>query len=124
MVDSSETFPEVLADLMQHYNVNASDVARAIGGSPSTVSTWVRRHKTPRAETLRALAEEYPAFPLERLTAAAGRTLAIPADADRRARLLALFDQLTEAQQELIEVQLHSLVVHNQRKLGASFLRS
>ena len=112
---ANETFAQVLAELMDHYKVNGSDVARAIGGSPSTVSTWSNGKKTPRDEAIRRLAEAYPAYSVQRLTAAAGRKAPAPLGPDARERLLQVFDRLTEEQQQMLEIQAKALADSNKQ---------
>lgn len=112
---ATETFAQVLAELMDHYKVNGSEVARAIGGSPSTVSTWSNGKKTPRDEAIRRLAEAYPAYSVQRLTAAAGRKAPAPLTPDRRERVMAYLDRLTAEQQEMIEIQAKALADSNKQ---------
>lgn len=112
----TETFPQVLAELMDHYKVTGSDVARAIGGHPSTVSTWANGKKTPRDEAIRKLAEAYPAYSVQRLTAAAGRKAPAPLPPDRRDRVLGYMDRLTEEQQEFLEIQAKALADSNKQR--------
>ncbi|MDF2705564.1 MAG: hypothetical protein K0R62_1216 [Nonomuraea muscovyensis] len=112
----TETFAQVIAELMAHYGVNGSDVARAIGGSPSTVSTWVNGKKVPRDETVRSLAEAYPAFSVQRLSAAAGRKAPAPLAPDARERLMGYLDRLTAEQQEMLEIQAKALADSNKQR--------
>jgi transcriptional regulator with XRE-family HTH domain len=108
-----ETFAAVLAELMDEYKVSASDVARAIDGSPSTVSTWRHGKKTPRDEMIRRLSVAYPRYSVKRLTAAAGRRAPVPMSPDRRERILALLDRMTEDQQDLLEIQARAVAESN-----------
>lgn len=100
---------------MASYGVNGSDVARAIGGSPSTVSTWANGKKVPRDEMIRRVAEAYPRYSVQRLTAAAGRKAPAPLSPDARDRLLHVFDQLTKEQQEMLEIQAKALADSNRQ---------
>lgn len=113
--ERTETFADVLADLMTRYGVSASDVARAIDGSPSTVSTWRHGKKVPRDEAIRRLSAAYPHYSVHRLTAAAGRKAPAPLAPDARERLLEVFDQLTEDQQRLLEIQARAVAESNRQ---------
>lgn len=109
----NETFAQVLAELMAAYKVNGSDVARAIDSSPSTVSTWLAGKRTPRDDAIRNLSAAYPKYSVQRLTAAAGRKAPAPLSPDAKQRLLELFDQLTEDQQRMLEIQAAAVVDSN-----------
>ncbi|MFI1021306.1 helix-turn-helix domain-containing protein [Streptomyces olivaceus] len=111
-----ETFAQVLAELMTTYKVNQSDVARAVGGSPSTVSTWINGRKVPRDDAIRRLAEAYPRYTVQRLSAAAGRKAPAPLTPDRRDRVLGYMDQLTEEQQQFLEIQAKALADSNKQR--------
>lgn len=115
-IASQETFAQVLAELMDHYGVNGSDVARAIDSHPSTVSTWLNGRKVPRDEAVRKIASRYPQYSLQRLTAAAGRRAPAPLGVDAKERLLRVFDQLTEQQQEMLEIQAKALADSNKQR--------
>ncbi|MYU22897.1 helix-turn-helix domain-containing protein [Streptomyces sp. SID8352] len=112
---NAETFAQVLAELMVHYNASQSDVARAIEASPSTVSTWINGRKVPRDEAIRRLAQAFPQYSLTRLTAAAGRRAPAPLGPDAKARLLSVFDRLTQEQQEMLEIQAKALADSNKQ---------
>ncbi|MFI7010027.1 helix-turn-helix domain-containing protein [Streptomyces sp. NPDC050145] len=109
----TETFAQVLAELMTAYKVNGSDVARAINGSPSTVSTWLAGKRTPRDDAIRQLSSAFPKYSVQRLTAAAGRKAPAPLSPDAKQRLLDVFDQLTEDQQRMLEIQATALADSN-----------
>lgn len=111
-----ETFAEVLAELMDEYHVSQSDIARAIEGSPSTVSLWLRGRRTPRNDTIRTIAEAYPKYTVKRLTEAVGRKPSAPLTPDRRERVLDIFDQLTEEQQEIMLIQGKALADSNREQ--------
>ncbi|MEU9645512.1 helix-turn-helix transcriptional regulator [Streptomyces sp. NPDC048188] len=112
----TETFAQVIAELMARYEVNGSDIARAIGGSPSTVSTWINGRKIPRDEAIRKLAQHYPKFTVQRLSAAAGRKAPAPLAPDARERLLSYLDRLTAEQQEMLEIQAKALADSNKQR--------
>lgn len=111
-----ETFAEVLAELMDEYRVSQSDISRAIDGSPSTVSLWLRGQRTPRNDTIRKIAEAYPKYSVKRLTEAAGRKAPAPLTPDRRERVLDIFDQLTEEQQEMMLITGKALADSNREQ--------
>ncbi|ALF00173.1 helix-turn-helix domain-containing protein [Streptomyces phage SF3] len=110
---NNETFAQVLAELLTTYKVNGSDVARAIGASPSTVSTWLADKRTPRDDAIRKIAEAYPKYTVQRLTAAAGRKAPAPLSPDARQRILDVFDRLTEEQQQILTIQATALADSN-----------
>lgn len=112
--ESDETFAQVLKRLMAEYKANQSDIARAVEMSPSAVSLWLRGKKTPRDESIAKLAEAYPKYTVQRLTAAAGRRAPAPLTADRRDVVLDVFDRLTEEQQELLLVMAKAAAESNQ----------
>lgn len=112
--ESGETFAQVLAELMAEYKANQSDIARTLDMSPSAVSLWLNGRKTPRDAALRKLAEAYPKYTVQRLTAAAGRKAPAPLTPDRREAVLAAFDRLTEEQQELLLIQARAVADSNQ----------
>jgi len=110
-----ETFAQVLRALMADYGASGSDVARAIDSSPSTVSTWLAGKRTPRDDAIRKLHEAYPKYSVQRLTAAAGRKAPAPLSPDAKQRLLNVFDQLTEDQQRILEIQAKALADSNRQ---------
>lgn len=112
--ESDETFAQVLAELMAEYKANQSDIARAVEMSPSAVSLWLRGKKTPRDDSLGKLADAYPKYTVQRLTAAAGRKAPAPLSPDRREVVLDVFDRLTEEQQELLLIQARAVADSNQ----------
>jgi transcriptional regulator with XRE-family HTH domain len=111
----AEDFAQALAALKDHYKVNDSEVARRIGAHVSTVNNWAHGKANPRSATIRALAAEFPKFTEERLFAAVGRRAPGPASPDQRERMLAIFDQLTEEQREIWEIQGQALAEHNRQ---------
>ncbi|WP_151480661.1 helix-turn-helix domain-containing protein [Streptomyces albicerus] len=113
---SAETFAEVLAELMAEYNASGSDIARAIDGSPSTVSTWLHGKRTPRNDAIRKIADRYPKYSVKRLTDAVGRKAPAPLTPDRRERVLDIFDQLTEEQQEMMLITGKALADSNREQ--------
>lgn len=123
---SNEEHPEDLAQLIKrlkdHYQVNESQIARAIGAAPATVNAWVNRKRGtgrgPNAEKLRALAAAYPAFTEGEIFAAAGRKTPGPLSPDAEERILALYRGLTAEQQEMKEVEMRALVERNQSALS------
>lgn len=112
--ESDETFAQVLKELMATYKANQSDIARAVEMSPSAVSLWLNGRKTPRDAAIAKLAEAYPKYTVQRLTAAAGRKAPAPLTADRREVVLDVFDRLTEEQQELLLIQARAVADSNQ----------
>ncbi|MBP5931865.1 helix-turn-helix domain-containing protein [Streptomyces sp. LBUM 1479] len=99
---------------MATYKASQSDIARAVEMSPSAVSLWLRGKKTPRDDSLAKLAEAYPKFTVQRLTAAAGRRAPAPLTPDRREAVLDIFDRLTQEQQELLLIQAKAVADSNQ----------
>ncbi|WP_314411432.1 helix-turn-helix domain-containing protein [Streptomyces sp. DSM 40484] len=104
-----EDFAQALAALKAEYQVNESEIARAIGVSPATVNTWVHRQRVPRDAAIRKLANRYPKFSVKRLTDAAGRRAPGPLSPEAEERLLELFKGLTEEQQAMAEIQLRAV---------------
>ncbi|MDJ0460653.1 helix-turn-helix domain-containing protein [Streptomyces sp. H27-C3] len=104
-----EDFAQLLARLMDEYNLSGSEIARRIGVSVSTVNTWVHRKRTPRDDALRAIAREYPKFSEADLFAAVERKAPGPLSPDREARILELIRGLTAEQQEMKEIELRAL---------------
>ncbi|SCK20485.1 hypothetical protein YUYDRAFT_02139 [Streptomyces sp. ScaeMP-e48] len=115
---STEDLAQLLARLKDTYKVNDSQIATAIGASPSAVNTWIHRKRQPRPEALRALAAAYPKFTEDEIFAAAGRKTPGPLAPDAEERLLELFRGLTAEQQELQEIQLRALNEHNRSALS------
>ncbi|MFD7774326.1 helix-turn-helix domain-containing protein [Streptomyces sp. NPDC059753] len=106
---TSETFAQVLAELMTEYKVNGSEVARAIGVSVSTVNTWLHGKRTPRPDAIRQLAGAFPKYTETRLATAADRRMPGPLSTDAKERLLEVFEGLTAEQQEMLEIQARAL---------------
>jgi transcriptional regulator with XRE-family HTH domain len=102
-------FAQVLADLMDDYKVNGSEVARRIGVHHSTVATWLHRTRVPRNDAILKLAAEFPRYSVKVLTDAAGRKAPGPIAPERAERLLELFEGLTEEQQAMMEIQAKAL---------------
>lgn len=111
--ERTEDLAQLLARLKSTYDVNESEIARRIGVAPATVNAWVhRRRGTGRgvaAKNLRALAEQFPRFTLEEISAAAGRTTPGSLDADAEARILEYWRGLTAEQQRMKEIELRAL---------------
>lgn len=105
----TEDFAQALAALKDQYQVSDSDIARTIGVSPAAVGTWVHRKRVPRSDAIAKLAAAYPAFSVKRLSDAAGRKAPGPLSEAAEERLLELFKDLTEEQQEMAEIQLRAL---------------
>ncbi|MFD5031654.1 helix-turn-helix domain-containing protein [Streptomyces sp. NPDC058405] len=113
--ENPEDFAQILARLKSEYDVSDSEIARRTGISVSSVNTWVHRKRTPRIEAIRTLAKTFPKFTEKELSDAAGRATPGPLSPDRTARLLSYFEQLTEEQQELQEIQIKAVVDSNHR---------
>jgi transcriptional regulator with XRE-family HTH domain len=118
MTDEVIGIAGLIAYIKDRHGVNESQIARRIGVSPATVNAWVHRMRGsgrgPRPETLRKLAAEF-ALPEEKVFAAADRKTPGPVNPESEQRLLELFKNLTEAQQEFVEIQVRGLVEHNRR---------
>ncbi|MFJ6905568.1 helix-turn-helix domain-containing protein [Streptomyces griseoluteus] len=112
---ADETFAQVLAALKDQYQVSDSEVARRIGSHVSTVNNWAHGKASPRPAAIRALAREFPAFTEARLFAAIGKRAPAPLSADRRAAVLAVFDRLTDEQQELLLIQASAVAERNEQ---------
>lgn len=113
-----EDFAQALAALKAEYQVSDSDIARAIGVSSAAVGTWVHRQKKPRRASVVALAQAYPKFTEERLFAALGRERPGPLSKDAEDRLLELFRELTEEQQEMKEIEMRALAERNRSRFS------
>jgi transcriptional regulator with XRE-family HTH domain len=112
--ERGETFAQLMKRLMDAYEANESDVARATGMSTSIVNLWVRgERQAPRKATLEKLAAAYPKIPRDDFFAAAGRKTPAPASPDRKERIVAYLDELTVEQQELYEIQIKATAEHN-----------
>lgn len=109
-----EDFAQLLQRLKADYGgLGDSEVARRIGVSVSTVNTWVHRKRKPRPDAIRALAKAFPKFSEEEIFAAVGRQTPGPVSPEAEQRLLELFSELTEEQQELQELQIRAVVERN-----------
>lgn len=97
---------------------NQSQIARRIKVSPATVNAWVNRTRGgtrgPNKDALRRLAVEY-GLPEVEVFAAAGRRTPGHLPEDKRQELLALFEELTEEQQEAQAIQMRALAQHNRQ---------
>jgi transcriptional regulator with XRE-family HTH domain len=115
--ERTENLAQLIKRLKDEYQVNESEIARAIGVAPATVNSWtlgIRGTKRgPNKEKLRALAEAFPKFTEEEIFAAAGRKAPGHLTPDAKQRLLALIEELTEDQQELQEIQIRAVVESN-----------
>lgn len=114
----AEDFAQALAALKDEYQVNDSDIARAVGVSSAAVGKWVHRQNKPRRAILEALAEAYPRFPRARLFTAAEREIPGPLTPDAEQRLLALFAELTAEQQEMKEIEMRALAERNRSRFS------
>ncbi|MEU5979426.1 helix-turn-helix transcriptional regulator [Streptomyces sp. NPDC047315] len=115
--DPGETFPQILARLKDAYgDVSDSEIARRINMSPAAVSLWAQGKRTPRLSAIRAIHAAFPAIPEAELLAAVGRKAPGPLSPDATERLLALFSELTEEQQEIKEIELRAIVEANRKK--------
>lgn len=104
----------MIARLKDTYSVSESEIARRLGVSITTVNNWVhRRRVAPRRATMEKIAEEFPKFTREELFAAVGRTTPGPLSPEANERLQAYFEELTEEQRKLFEVQLKATVEYN-----------
>ncbi|WKV74258.1 XRE family transcriptional regulator [Streptomyces sp. PCS3-D2] len=116
-----QTVGEDLAQLIQrlkdHYKVNESEIARAIGAAPATVNAWVHRKrggsKGPRRQMLEQLAAAYPHFSREEIFAAAGRRAPGSLSDDVEQELRDTFAELTPEQQQLMLIQMRAVRASN-----------
>lgn len=113
----TEDLAQLIARLKSEYDVTETEIARRIGVSASAVNTWVNRKRGtgrgPKAESLRALAREFPKFTEDEIFAAAGRKVPGPLSPDAEERLLQLYRGLTAEQQAFTETQMRALAEHN-----------
>ncbi|MFE4535627.1 helix-turn-helix domain-containing protein [Streptomyces scopuliridis] len=113
----TEDLAQLLVALKSEYDVKEPEIASRIGVHVSTVNNWVNRKRAgkrgPNKDKLRALHAAFPKFSEERIFAAASREVPGPLSADAKERLLALFGELTEDQQELQEIQMRAIVERN-----------
>lgn len=115
--DPGETFPQIIARLKDAYGgLSDSEIARRIGMSPAAVSLWVQGKRTPRPAAIRAIHAAFPAIPEADLHAAVGRQAPGPLSVAAEERLLSLFRELTEEQQEIKEIELRAIVEANRKK--------
>ena len=112
--EHGETFAQLMKRLMDTYQVNESDIARATTMSTSAVNLWVRgTRQAPRKATLEKLAAAYPKIPRADFFAAAGRRAPGPVSPDRVERIVAYLDDLTVEQQEFVEITVKAQAEHN-----------
>jgi transcriptional regulator with XRE-family HTH domain len=108
---------ELLERIRTLYEVTDSEIARRIGVSTSTVSTWKLGQRGngrgPRADTLRLIAETFPEIPAAEVFSAAGRPVPGAVTKDAEQRLLDYIRELTAEQQAAFEAQLRVTVEHN-----------
>ncbi|MEV6046073.1 helix-turn-helix domain-containing protein [Streptomyces xanthochromogenes] len=108
-----EDFADLLKRLKLTYDVNESEIARALNIAPATVNAWVNRKRGtgrgPRPDTLRALADAFPRFTVAEIFAATGRKAPGPLAPEAEARLLELFRELTPEQQQMKEIEMKAL---------------
>lgn len=111
--ERTEDLAQLIARLKSTYDVNESEIARAIGVAPATVNSWVNRKRGtgrgPNPDKLRRLHEQYPKFSEGEIFAAAGRRTPGPLDTDAEERILRLYRGLTDEQQRVTEIQLKAL---------------
>jgi transcriptional regulator with XRE-family HTH domain len=116
MADEQGDLADLITGIKDQHSVNESEIARRIGISPAAVNAWVHRTRGggrgPNRETLRKLAAEF-AIPEQDVFDAVGRKKPGPVHPDAEQRLLELFKSLSAEQQEMMEIQLRSLVEHN-----------
>lgn len=115
----TEDLAQLLVTLKAEYGVKEPEIATRIGVHVSTVNNWVNRRRGskrgPAPAKLRALHEAFPKFTEKRIFDAAAREVPGPLADDAKERLLELFAQLTEEQQELQEIQIKAVVERNHR---------
>jgi transcriptional regulator with XRE-family HTH domain len=110
---AGETIAQVLAELKDDYRVTETAIAGRIGVHVSTVNNWVRGKASPRPNAIRAIAREFPRYTEARLFAALGKRPPAPLSPDRRDAVLAVFDRLTEEQQEMLLIQASAVADSN-----------
>lgn len=115
--ERAEDFAQLIARLKVEYDVTESEIARRIGVHVSTVNNWAHRKRGgtrgPSKETLRKLAAEFPKLTEGEIFAAVGRKTPGPLAPDAKQRLLALFEELTEEQQRMKEIEIRAIVEDN-----------
>lgn len=117
--EAPETFAQALAALKDTYGVSDTEVARRLEAhgvkvSVAAVNTWVHGKRLPRAAMIHALAELFPAFTYERLSAAAGNRAPAPLSADDREEVLNVLDRLTEEQRRMLLIQARAVADSNE----------
>ncbi|MEU9865527.1 helix-turn-helix transcriptional regulator [Streptomyces sp. NPDC047971] len=117
--ERAENLAQLIKRIRDTYNVNESQIARAIGVTPATVNSWTQGRRGtkrgPNPEKLRALAREYPKFTEVEIFAAANRAAPGPLSQDAEEQLLDLFRGLTEEQQRMKLIELKALNDSNKR---------
>lgn len=112
-----EDFAQLIAAIKTEYEVTESEIARRLGIAPATVNAWALRKRGtkrgPNPAILDRLHQAFPKFTRDRIAAAAGRKAPGPLSPDAKERLLRLFEELTEEQQTLIEMQVRAVVESN-----------
>lgn len=116
--EDTETFAQAITALKDSYGVSDSEIARRLEAhgvkvSVAAVNTWVHGKRVPRSATVRALAELFPAFTLERLMAAAGRRMPAPLSPIDRAEVLDVLDRLTDEQRRMLLIQARAVADSN-----------
>lgn len=114
----AETFAEVLAALKDAYGVSDTEIARRLSAhgvqvSVAAVNTWVHGKRIPRAATVRALAELFPKFGVDRLSAAAGKRAPAPLSPTDRDEVLGMLDRMTEEQRRMLLIQAKAVADSN-----------
>jgi transcriptional regulator with XRE-family HTH domain len=106
--DGGEDVPALLRRVMDERRWTQSDLARAIGVLVGTVNTWVNGKRTPTGENLRKLAAG-TGISEATWVAATGRKIPAELDADREARLIALWRSFTPEEQRYAEGSLEGI---------------
>lgn len=111
--ERTENLAQLIKRLKDHYGVNESEIARAIGVAPATVNSWTLgkrgTKRGPNKDKLKKLAREFPHFSEEEIFAAAGREAPGDLSPEATERLLRLFAELTPQQQEMKEIEMKAL---------------
>lgn len=109
--DDTETLSSLLIEAFAlNPDLTQKEVAERAGIPVQTLNAWVLGTRGTggriKSETLRALANALPPeYTVARVHKASGRRVPGPLNTERRAKLLAAFDELTEKQQRaLVEI--------------------
>jgi transcriptional regulator with XRE-family HTH domain len=113
--EPGETIAQVLAELKDHYRVSDSEIARRIDAHVSTVNNWANGKALPRHQALLKLGDLFPRY-RRQLFAAAGKRVPAPLPPDRRDAVLAVFDRLTEEQQQMLLIQASAVADSNDQQ--------